>query len=164
MFKIYNRLKLSSNSLFSKDNGCKLLNINKNINIISPFGTYSNQDNQQLLSTIQWYPGHIAKAERELVDYLKRVDVVIEVRDARIPLSTTHPKVPQWVENRPLIVVITRLDQISSQALADWKEYYLKNPAHPSKPETKVIIYNIYVILYYILIYFYIITNKGIFY
>ena len=42
---------------------------------------------------ISWYPGHIAKAERELADYLKKVDVVIEVRDARIPLATTHPMV-----------------------------------------------------------------------
>jgi ribosome biogenesis GTPase A len=142
MFKIYKRLKLSSNSLFSKDR-YKILYINKNINLISSFATYSNENNQHLISTIQWYPGHIAKAERELVDYLKRVDVVIEVRDARIPLSTTHPKVPQWVENRPLIVVITRLDQISSQALVDWKKYYLKNPAHPAKPETKVIKYNL---------------------
>ena len=43
-------------------------------------------DSSMHTSTIQWYPGHIAKAERELADYLKKVDVVIEVRDARIPL------------------------------------------------------------------------------
>lgn len=52
---------------------------------------------------ISWYPGHIAKAERELAEYLKKVDVVIEVRDARIPLSTTHPKVPEWIGNKPLV-------------------------------------------------------------
>jgi len=42
---------------------------------------------------INWYPGHIAKAEKELKDFLKAVDVVIEARDARIPTSTTHPLV-----------------------------------------------------------------------
>lgn len=42
---------------------------------------------------VQWYPGHIAKTEKELKDQLKLMDVVIEVRDARIPLSTTHPQV-----------------------------------------------------------------------
>jgi len=42
---------------------------------------------------MQWYPGHIARAERELRASLKLVDVVIEVRDARIPLSTSHPDV-----------------------------------------------------------------------
>lgn len=41
----------------------------------------------------QWYPGHIAKTERELKEQIKLMDVVIEVRDARIPLSTTHPQV-----------------------------------------------------------------------
>lgn len=41
----------------------------------------------------QWYPGHIAKTEKELKEQLKLMDVVIEVRDARIPLSTTHPQV-----------------------------------------------------------------------
>lgn len=41
----------------------------------------------------QWYPGHIAKTEKELKDQLKLMDVVIEVRDARIPMSTSHPQV-----------------------------------------------------------------------
>lgn len=87
---------------------------------------------------ISWYPGHIAKAERELSDYLKKVDVVIEVRDARIPISTTHPMVPTWVGNRPLIVAIARIDQISKKALAAWREYYAYNPAHPNRPDIKV--------------------------
>lgn len=88
--------------------------------------------------SISWYPGHIAKAERELADYLKKVDVVIEVRDARIPLATTHPMVPSWVGNKPLIIAIARIDQISSKALADWKEYYAMNPAHKERPDAKV--------------------------
>jgi ribosome biogenesis GTPase A len=41
---------------------------------------------------IQWYPGHIAKAERSLTDNLAKVDLVIEVRDARIPTATGHPR------------------------------------------------------------------------
>lgn len=46
-----------------------------------------------LLAIEQWYPGHIAKTEKELKEQLKLMDVVIEVRDARIPLSTSHPQV-----------------------------------------------------------------------
>jgi ribosome biogenesis GTPase A len=87
---------------------------------------------------ITWYPGHIAKAERELAEYLKKVDVVIEVRDARIPISTTHPMVPEWVGNKPLIVVIARIDQISRRALDNWRQYYTDNPVHESRPEAKV--------------------------
>lgn len=46
-----------------------------------------------VLEISQWYPGHIAKTERELKQQLKLMDVVIEVRDARIPMSTSHPQV-----------------------------------------------------------------------
>ena len=49
------------------------------------------------LPTIQWYPGHIAKAERSLKEQLKRVDVILEIRDARIPLTTHHPQVDEWI-------------------------------------------------------------------
>ena len=84
---------------------------------------------------ISWYPGHIAKAERELSDYLKKVDVVIEVRDARIPFSTTHPKVKEWVGKRPLIVAVSRLDQISSPAQKAWKEYYAMNNSEEGAPK-----------------------------
>lgn len=44
------------------------------------------------MSIVQWFPGHIAKAEKELKEQLKLMDVVIEVRDGRIPMSTTHPQ------------------------------------------------------------------------
>jgi ribosome biogenesis GTPase A len=91
---------------------------------------------------IQWYPGHIAKAERELSAYLKHVDVVIEVRDARIPLATRHPSVPSWVGERPLIVVIVRIDQITNKALGDWRTYFDKYPAHPERPDVPVFFVN----------------------
>eukprot|EP01040_Poterioochromonas_malhamensis_P023854 gene23854-29363_t len=75
---------------------------------------FSTEPSGNSASVISWYPGHIAKAERELTEYLKNVDVVIEVRDARIPFSTTHPMVPTWVGKKPLIVAIARQDMISS--------------------------------------------------
>jgi ribosome biogenesis GTPase A len=99
----------------------------------------NNFDNDVPKTTeISWYPGHIAKAERELADYLKKVDVVIEVRDARIPFATTHPMVPEWIGNKPLIVAIARLDQISKNALTEWKKYYTLHPAHHDRPDVKV--------------------------
>ncbi|CAM9158484.1 unnamed protein product [Chrysoparadoxa australica] len=75
-------------------------------------------------SIISWYPGHIAKAERSLQSYIKMVDVVVEVRDARIPWSTTHPMVPEWVGNRPLLVVFNRVDCAPAPALGDWMRFY----------------------------------------
>lgn len=73
---------------------------------------------------IQWYPGHIAKAERELKEQLKRVDVVLEVRDARIPLSTHHPQTAQWVGNKTRVLVINRMDMIDSSVRQQWASWF----------------------------------------
>jgi len=74
--------------------------------------------------TIQWYPGHIAKAERNLKEQLKRVDVVLEVRDARIPLATHHPQVPEWVGNKQRVLVINRMDMLPQNLLEMWREWF----------------------------------------
>ena len=43
------------------------------------------------MKDIQWFPGHMAKAKREIEEYIKKVDLVIELKDARIPYSSTNP-------------------------------------------------------------------------
>ncbi|MGF1521078.1 MAG: ribosome biogenesis GTPase YlqF [Leptolyngbyaceae cyanobacterium] len=72
---------------------------------------------------IQWYPGHIAKAEKALLEQLKRVDVILEVRDARIPLSTCHPQMHTWVGTKPRVLVLNRVDMIASQARSAWETW-----------------------------------------
>lgn len=72
---------------------------------------------------INWYPGHIAKAESLLSETLKSVDVVIEVRDARAPKATAHPKVPEWAGGKPRILVFTKADMIPKQNIPLWKKY-----------------------------------------
>jgi ribosome biogenesis GTPase A len=74
--------------------------------------------------SIQWYPGHIAKAEKSLQEQLKRVDVVLEVRDARIPLATLHPKLEEWIEGRKRVLVVNRVDMIPAQARDRWQEWF----------------------------------------
>lgn len=74
--------------------------------------------------TIQWYPGHIAKAQRDLKEQLKRVDVVLEVRDARIPLSTHHPQTPQWVGSKTKVLVLNRVDMITPQVRQRWLNWF----------------------------------------
>jgi len=73
-------------------------------------------------ASINWYPGHIASAERQLSETLKAVDVVIEVRDARIPQATAHPKVREWAAGKPRIVVLTRSDMVPQTSIHLWKE------------------------------------------
>ncbi|GAB4379274.1 MAG: ribosome biogenesis GTPase YlqF [Elainellaceae cyanobacterium] len=73
---------------------------------------------------IQWYPGHIAKAERQLLEQLKKVDVVLEVRDARIPLATYHPQVQQWTGNKERVLVLNRVDMIPPEVQQAWTEWF----------------------------------------
>ncbi|KAK6933990.1 GTP binding domain [Dillenia turbinata] len=78
------------------------------------------------LRPVQWYPGHIAKTEKELKEQLKLMDVVIEVRDARIPLSTSHPEMESWLGNRKRILVLNREDMISTADRDAWATYYAR--------------------------------------
>lgn len=76
------------------------------------------------LNLIQWYPGHIAKAEKKLKEQLKLVDVVLEVRDARIPLATFHPQIPQWVGSKKRLLVLNRLDMIPDPVRQLWMNWF----------------------------------------
>lgn len=80
---------------------------------------------------IQWYPGHIAKAEKALMEQLKRVDVVLEVRDARIPLATEHPQVQQWLGTKGRVLVMNRIDMIPAQARQPWIEWFRSQGDEP---------------------------------
>jgi ribosome biogenesis GTPase A len=87
-------------------------------------------DSEELLESgykrpgVQWYPGHIAKAERQLAETLKAVDVVVEVRDARACKATAHPRVGEWCAGSPRIVVLTHLDMIPKSAANAWRRAY----------------------------------------
>ena len=77
-----------------------------------------------MANPIQWYPGHIAKAEKQLLEQLKLVDVVIEVRDSRILMSSKHPKIEKWVEGKSHILVCNRIDSISSSVRSQWTRWF----------------------------------------
>jgi len=73
---------------------------------------------------IQWYPGHIAKAERSLTDNLAKVDLVIEVRDARIPTATGHPRLQRWISGKQHLLVLNRRDMIPVAAREAWDAWF----------------------------------------
>ncbi|MFM7313446.1 MAG: ribosome biogenesis GTPase YlqF [Cyanobium sp.] len=73
---------------------------------------------------IQWYPGHIAKAEKALGAQLEKVDLVIEVRDARIPLATGHPRLARWIRGKQHLLVLNRTDMIPVQARTGWSAWF----------------------------------------
>ncbi len=80
---------------------------------------------------IQWYPGHIAKAEKALQEQLKRVDVILEVRDARIPLATAHPQVAQWLGSKERVLVLNRVDMVSAQTRQQWTDWLREQGEEP---------------------------------
>ncbi len=80
---------------------------------------------------IQWYPGHIAKAERQLKENLKRVDVVLEVLDARIPLTSHHPQIKAWIGNKPKILVVNRMDMIPEKTKQEWLSWFKEQGEEP---------------------------------
>ncbi len=79
---------------------------------------------------IQWYPGHIAKAEKELKEQLKRVDVVLEVLDARIPVTSHHPRMMDWIGEKPRIIVLNRVDMIPDSVLQNWLMWFKSQGEH----------------------------------
>lgn len=80
---------------------------------------------------IQWYPGHIAKAERQLKEQLKKVDVVLEILDARIPLASHHPQIDNWIGTKPRITVLNREDMISEAAKQEWLRWFKSQAEQP---------------------------------
>ena len=73
---------------------------------------------------IQWYPGHIAKAEQQLSRNLDKVDLVIEVRDARIPMATGHPHLNRWLKGKQHLLVINRRDMVTPSARQAWERWF----------------------------------------
>lgn len=73
---------------------------------------------------IQWYPGHMAKAKRMLREQLKIVDMVIEVLDARIPLSSGNPDLQDLAAGKPRLLVLNKADLAEDKANKDWENYF----------------------------------------
>lgn len=73
---------------------------------------------------IQWYPGHMTKTRRQIEADLKLVDLVIELVDARIPVSSRNPDIDRIVGAKPRILVLNRADQADKCANRLWADYY----------------------------------------
>lgn len=78
------------------------------------------------MQNVQWYPGHMAKAMREMEEKLKIVDIVLELIDARIPLSSQNPSINQTLiqKNKPRLVILNKIDMADSQVNKEWLNYF----------------------------------------
>jgi len=75
------------------------------------------------MAHIQWYPGHIAKAERKLKEKLNLVDVILEVLDARIPLSSIYTDIDKIVGNKQRLIIMNKADLADPESNQKWKDY-----------------------------------------
>ncbi len=73
---------------------------------------------------LQWFPGHMAKTRRLITDSLKLVDVVVELVDARLPLSSRNPEIDRIVGQRPRVLVLNKSDISDSETNAKWIKYF----------------------------------------
>ena len=81
---------------------------------------------RNLRSTINWYPGHMAKAKRRLAEELKLIDVVIEIVDARAPLACRNPDFEELFRGKLRVMLLNKSDLSSPQANKLWAKYFSK--------------------------------------
>ena len=73
---------------------------------------------------IQWFPGHMAKTKRLIIEHLKAVDVAAELLDARIPLSSANPMVEELLSGKPRIIILNKADLADPGMTKAWESYY----------------------------------------
>ena len=77
--------------------------------------------------SINWYPGHMKKTKETIAENLKIVNLVIEVLDARIPLSSKNPDISKLAKNKKRLTVLNKVDLADEREVENWKEYFIRN-------------------------------------
>ena len=75
-------------------------------------------------TSINWYPGHMAKTKREIKEKIDLIDIVFEVIDARIPYSSKNIDIDNMVSNKPRVIIMTKSDLCDLNKTNKWKKYY----------------------------------------
>lgn len=82
-------------------------------------------------TSINWYPGHMVKTKRQIIEDIKLVDIIIEILDARIPLSSQNPDIAEITKNKKKIIVLNKYDLADEVQNKRWLEYF-KNKNIPA--------------------------------
>ena len=73
---------------------------------------------------INWYPGHMAKAKKQIIEDLKLIDVVIEILDSRIPISSQNPDIADITKNKDKIIILNKYDLADNKQNNLWVQYF----------------------------------------
>ncbi|MEC2076998.1 ribosome biogenesis GTPase YlqF [Metabacillus fastidiosus] len=79
---------------------------------------------------IQWFPGHMAKARRQVTEKLKFIDIVFELVDARLPMSSRNPMIDEIVSVKPRIVLLNKADMADEKVTNEWIAYFKQKDIH----------------------------------
>ena len=94
------------------------------------------------MATIQWFPGHMSKARRQVQENLKHVDFVTILVDARLPLSSQNPMLTKIVGDKPKLLILNKADLADSNRTKEWRTYFksqgIKTLAINSKEQSTV--------------------------
>ncbi|MFA7561365.1 MAG: ribosome biogenesis GTPase YlqF [Candidatus Izemoplasmatales bacterium] len=76
------------------------------------------------MKQIQWFPGHMAKARRQIEEKLPVIDIVYELVDARIPLASSNPMLLEIIHNKPRLILLNKVDLADPKVTKEWLDYY----------------------------------------
>lgn len=85
------------------------------------------QDNSYHKINLNWYPGHMAKTKKQIIEDLKIIDVVIEIIDARIPMSSQNPDIREYIKGKQRLIVLNKSDLSDVVQNQKWISYFEKN-------------------------------------
>lgn len=77
--------------------------------------------------SIQWFPGHMARTKRQIIEQLKLIDAVVEIVDARIPVSSRNPDLAGIISGKPHIILLNKCDMADNTATVKWIEHYRRS-------------------------------------
>ena len=86
-----------------------------------------NENEEISKLNINWYPGHMAKTRKQIIEDLKIIDIVIELLDARIPISSQNPNIAEITKGKKKIVLLNKCDLSDEKENQRWKEYFKRN-------------------------------------
>lgn len=94
------------------------------MHIYDQYITKENISNMVIFMNIQWFPGHMAKTRKILTENLKLVDIVLELLDARIPISSKNPEIDNIVKNKPRLILLNKSDLADENVSKEWSKWY----------------------------------------
>ena len=86
----------------------------------------SNEEKSFSKTSLNWFPGHMAKTRKQIAEDLKLVDIVVEILDARIPISSQNPDIKQITQNKKKVIVLNKYDLADEKENQKWLEYFNK--------------------------------------